>query len=153
MPKTSVFYSHKPWLQGMPKTGYFIATNHGYIYYIVESEIQWHIFHIFTSEDIDHVTFSIYTIFYLGLYNKQNITPCNLHVGLKILLLSSRVKNNILLVFTHWLSSFVKYCFHHSKIKSHIFAPPCNILYICLCIYSQVPIVLFALFRHMSCYI
>jgi hypothetical protein len=46
------------------------------IYYIVESEIlkntQWHIFHIFTSEDIDHVTFSIYTIFCLGLY--KNIT-------------------------------------------------------------------------------
>jgi hypothetical protein len=45
-------------------------------YYIVESEIlkntQWDIFHIFTSEDIDHMTFSIYTIFCLGLYNKQN---------------------------------------------------------------------------------
>ena len=34
---------------------------------------QWHIFHIFTSEDINHVTFSIYTIFCLGLYDKQNI--------------------------------------------------------------------------------
>jgi hypothetical protein len=62
------------------------------ICYIVESEIlkntQWDIFHfftsffttfftifhIFTSEDIDHVTFSIYTFFCLGLYNKQNIT-------------------------------------------------------------------------------
>jgi hypothetical protein len=47
-------------------------------YYIVESEIlrntQWHIFHISTTEDIDHVTFSIYTIFCLGLYNKQYIT-------------------------------------------------------------------------------
>jgi hypothetical protein len=32
---------------------------------------QWHIFHIFTSEDIDHMTFSIYTIFCLGLYNKH----------------------------------------------------------------------------------
>jgi hypothetical protein len=66
------------------------------IYYIVESEIlrntQWHIFHIFTSEDIDHVTFSIYTIFCLGLYNKQNITR-----WLEDRLLSSRVKNNILL--------------------------------------------------------
>jgi Na+/H+ antiporter NhaB len=39
-------------------------------YYIVERDI----FHIFTSEDIDHVTFSIYTIFSLGLCNKQNIT-------------------------------------------------------------------------------
>jgi hypothetical protein len=51
---------------------------HNVFYYIVESEIlrntQWRIFHIFTSEDIDHVTFSIYTIFRLGLYNKQNIT-------------------------------------------------------------------------------
>jgi hypothetical protein len=49
-----------------------------YNYYIVESEIlkntQWDIFHIFTNEDIDHVTFSIYTIFCFGLYNKQNIT-------------------------------------------------------------------------------
>ena len=53
-------------------------------YYIVESEIlkntQLDIFHIFTSEDIDHVTFSNlllcvkFTIFCLGLYNKQNIT-------------------------------------------------------------------------------
>jgi hypothetical protein len=53
---------------------------HIQVYYIVESEIlknkQWDVFHIFTSEDIDHVTFSIYTIFCLGLqvYNKQNIT-------------------------------------------------------------------------------
>jgi hypothetical protein len=59
-----------------------------FYYILVESEIlkntQWDIFHIFTSEDIDHVTFSRYwsrgfwewnfTIFYLGLYNKQNIT-------------------------------------------------------------------------------
>jgi hypothetical protein len=48
-----------------------------HFYYIVESEIlkntQWDIFHIFTSENIDHVTFSIYTNFCLGLYNKQNI--------------------------------------------------------------------------------
>jgi hypothetical protein len=61
------------------------------IYYIVESEIlrnsQWYIFHIFTSEDIDHVTFSIYTILY-----KQNITR-----WLEDMTLFSRVKNNILL--------------------------------------------------------
>jgi hypothetical protein len=48
--------------------------------YYTESEIgllrntQWHIFHIFTSEYIDHVTFSIYTIFCLRLYNRQNIS-------------------------------------------------------------------------------
>jgi hypothetical protein len=40
---------------------------HNQVYYIVESEIlknkQRDVFHIFTSEDIDHVTFSIYTIF------------------------------------------------------------------------------------------
>jgi hypothetical protein len=55
-----------------------ISTCNTNIYYIVESEIlkntQWDIFHIFTSEDIDHVTFSIYAIFCFGLYNKQNIT-------------------------------------------------------------------------------
>jgi hypothetical protein len=60
------------------------AVNSKLFYYIVESEIlrntQWHIFHIFTSEDIDHVTFSIYTIFWSGLYNKQNI----IHGGLKM---------------------------------------------------------------------
>jgi hypothetical protein len=41
---------------------------------------------------------------------------------------------NILVIFTvyrsHSLRSFVKYCFLHSKIKSHIFAPPCILLYI-----------------------
>jgi hypothetical protein len=84
------------------------------IYYIVESEIlkntQWHIFHIFTSEDIDHVTFGIYSIFCLGLYNKQNIT---------------RWLEDMTFIFscwkqywTHSLCTFVKYCFHHSKIKS-----------------------------------
>jgi hypothetical protein len=66
-------------------------------YYIVESEIlkntQWHIFHIFTSEDIDHVTFSIYTIF-----TWDYIINRTLHdVGLNIWLLSSRVKNTIIL--------------------------------------------------------
>jgi hypothetical protein len=33
---------------------------------------QWDIFHIFTSEGTDQVTFSIYNFFCLGLYNKQN---------------------------------------------------------------------------------
>jgi hypothetical protein len=65
-------------------------------YYIVESEIlrntQWHIYHIFTSEDIDHVTFSIYTFFAWDY-----IINRTLHGGLQIRLLSSRVKNNILL--------------------------------------------------------
>jgi hypothetical protein len=67
--------------------------------YVVESEIlkntQWNIFHIFTSEDIDHVTF-----FNLLLSVKFH----NLLLGLKQ-------------YFTHLLRSFVKYCFHHSKIK------------------------------------
>jgi hypothetical protein len=94
--------------------------NNNDIYYIKKSEIlrktQWHIFYIFTSEDIDHVTFSIYTIFRLGLY----IINRTLHGGLKIWLLSSRVKNNILL--THSFSPL--------EDKSHIFAPPCNILYL-----------------------
>ena len=61
------------------------------IYYVVESEIlkntQWDIFHIFTSEDMELVTFSIYAIFYLGLYtmfspleDKSHIfaSPCNI---------------------------------------------------------------------------
>jgi hypothetical protein len=97
-------------------------------YYIVESEIlrntQWHIFHIFTSEDIEHVIFSIYTIFRLGLYNKQNITRW---LEDMTFIFSCYKKQ----YFTHSLRSFgVKYCFHHSKIKSHIFSPPWNILYI-----------------------
>jgi hypothetical protein len=51
-----------------------------YFPYSEDMEISSDISHIFTSEniftceDIDHVTFSIYTIFCLGLYNKQNIT-------------------------------------------------------------------------------
>jgi hypothetical protein len=45
-----------------------------------------------------------FTFFCLGLYNKQNI-----HGGLKIWLLSSCVKNNILL--TRWLRSFVSIVF------------------------------------------
>jgi hypothetical protein len=63
-------------------------------YYIVEGEIlkntQWDIFHIFTSEDIDHVTFSN-------------------------LLLSVKFHN--FLLGTISLAALVKYCFHHLKIK------------------------------------
>ena len=48
------------------------------------------------------------------------------HVGLKVQILFSCVKNNILLAAT-----FVKYCSYHSKIKFiSIFAPPCDIFYI-----------------------
>jgi hypothetical protein len=82
------------------------------IYYIVEilkntqSQCQWDIFHIFTSEDIDDVTFSnllldllsvkFHEISCLGLYNKQNITRWLEDIGL----LSSRVKNNIFVLKT-----------------------------------------------------
>jgi hypothetical protein len=85
-------------------------------YYIVESEIlrntQWHIFHIFTSEDIDHVTFSIYTIFCWDY-----IINRTLHGGLKIWLLSSRA--SVLKTIFYSLAALVriKYCFDHSKIK------------------------------------
>ena len=68
------------------------------------------------------MTFSIYTIFCFRLYNKQNITRWLEDITF---ILSCWKQ-----YFTHSLCSFVKYCFHHSKIKSHIFAPPCNILYI-----------------------
>jgi hypothetical protein len=74
-------------------------------YYIVESEklknTQWDIFHIFTSEDIDHVTIWQFAFereisqFFAWDY----IINIKLHAGLKIWLLSSRVKNNIL--FSH----------------------------------------------------
>ena len=55
------------------------------------------------------MTFSIYTIFCLGLYNKQNITRWLEDMTF----IFSCYKQ----YFTHSLSSFVKYYFHHSKIK------------------------------------
>jgi hypothetical protein len=67
---------------------------------------QWDIFRIFTSEDIDHVTICFWAWEY--------IINRTLHGGLKIWLLSFRVKN----------------VFSPLEDKSHIFAPPCNILYI-----------------------
>jgi hypothetical protein len=72
--------------------------------YIVESEIlkntQWDIFHIFTSEDIDHVTFSNLLLIKREIsqfFAWDYIINRTLHGDLKIWLLSSRVKNNILL--------------------------------------------------------
>jgi hypothetical protein len=85
------------------------------LYFIVESGIlkntQWNILHIFTSEDIDHVTFSnlLLSVKFHNLFAWDYIINRTLHGGLKIWLWSSSVKNNILLL--------VKYCFHHSKIK------------------------------------
>jgi hypothetical protein len=83
--------------------------------------------YLFSYQDIDHVTFSQicswawnFLIFCFGLY----IINRTLHGGLKIWLLSSRVKNNILLA-----ALFRKILFSPLEDKSHIFAPPCNILY------------------------
>ena len=64
---------------------------------------QWRIFHILTSEDIDGV---IYRFF-------------QLHSGLKIM-------NSVILI--HVVKT-IFYSFAYED-KIHIFAPPCNILYI-----------------------
>ena len=66
-----------------------------------------------------------FTIFCLGLYNKQNITRWL--EDIKIWLLSSRVKNNILLA-----ALVRKILFSPLEDKSHIFAPPCNDIYACI---------------------
>ena len=57
------------------------------------------------------------------LYNKKNITRRLEDMNL----IFSWQKQ----YFTHSLCSFVKYCFATQN-KIHIFAPPCNILYICV---------------------
>jgi hypothetical protein len=72
------------------------------------SKIHSDIFSISSLVKIDHVTFSIYTIFCLGLYNKQNITRWLARYDFYLLVLKT--------IF-YSLRSFVKYCFHHSKIK------------------------------------
>ena len=65
------------------------------------------IFHILTSEDINDVIYCF--LHWNYIINRK------LHSGLKIWILSSPGEQNI---FTHSLRSFVKYCFHHLKIKS-----------------------------------
>ena len=86
----------------------------------IESEIlkntHWDILHIFTSEDIDRVTFSCFSAWHCTIFAWDYIQNGTLHGGLKIRLF------NIIFscwkqYFTHSLRSFVKYCFHHSKIK------------------------------------
>jgi hypothetical protein len=72
-----------------------------------ELEIRSDIFSIYSLVKISITWLLVFIQFFAWDY----IINRTLHVGLKI-----------------WLLLF--YCFHHSKIKSHIFAPPCNILYI-----------------------
>jgi hypothetical protein len=75
-----------------------------YLLYSIESEIlkntQRDIFHICTSEeDIDHMTFSnlLLSVSEISQFFAWDyIINRTLHGGLKISLLSSRVKNNIL---------------------------------------------------------
>ena len=80
---------------------------------------QWHIFHIFTSEDIDHMTFSIYTIFCLGLYNKHYTVAWRYDFYLLVLKT----------IFYSLAALVHKILFSPLEYKSHIFMVPCNILY------------------------
>ena len=88
------------------------------LYYIDASVLlqnnQCRIFYILTSEDIDDVIYSFLHWIY--------IIKRKLHGGLKIWILSSRGENNILLIR--------KLLFSPHQI--HIFAPLCNILYVCI---------------------
>ena len=79
-------------------------------FYYVDASVwlennQWHIFHILTSEDIDDV---IPPLFALNLYNNTK----------KI---------------TRSLFSITRTLFSSLEGKIHIFAPPCNTLYIHSC--------------------
>jgi hypothetical protein len=71
--------------------------------------------------------------FYFSLPQFVNIIKRTLHVGLKIWILFSRVKNNILLA-----RCARKILFSPLENKIHIFAPLCNILYIrVICCYAE----------------
>jgi len=107
-----------------------------YIYYIDKSVLVENRplvkFSISSLVRISMTSFPTFTMLIVQkcscLYNKKKISFYVVH-GLKIWILFSRGKNQ--LYFPHSLCSFVKYCFYQSKNKIHIFAPPCDILYIC----------------------
>ena len=69
-------------------------------------------------------SFPAFTLLFVQKYNKRK-----LHSSLKVGILFSRRKKQY---FTHSLRSFIKYCFLSLENKVHIFAPPCNILYLLL---------------------
>jgi hypothetical protein len=84
------------------------------VYYIVGVR-YWKIHNkIFSISSLVKISITWLLVF-IQFFAWDYIINRTLHSGLKIWLFSSRVKNNILLM--HSLRSFVKYCFHHSKIK------------------------------------
>ena len=88
-----------------------------------------HIFYILTSEDIVGIISRFCTVV-CAISHKtlvSNIIKRKLHSGLKIWILFSRGKNNILLTREALIR---KMLFLPLENKIHIFAPPCNILYI-----------------------
>ena len=95
---------------------------------------EWRIFHILTSEDIDDVISRSFTVVCANSRWKiasdrfVYIIKRKLHGGLKIWILFSRVKNNILLTRA--------ILFWPLENKIHIFVPPCNILYIYTIMYT-----------------
>ena len=90
---------------------------------------KWRIFHILTSEDIVGIISRFCTVV-CAISHKtlvSNIIKRKLHGGLKIWILFSHGKNNILLT----REAFVcKILFLPLENKIHIFTPPCNILYL-----------------------
>ena len=92
---------------------------------LVHLGLEWCIFHILTSEDIDNIISPFFTVVCANSQWKMAkdrfvyIVKRKFHGGLKILIIFSRVKNNILL----FLVLENKLC---------IFALPCNILVQCI---------------------
>ena len=90
---------------------------------------EWRIFHILTSEDIVGIISRFCTVV-CAISRKtlvSNIIKRKLHGGLKIWILFSRGKNNILLTREALVR---KILFLPLENKIHIFASPCNILYV-----------------------
>ena len=78
----------------------------------LHSGLEWRIFHILTSDDIDAVISGFYTVVFVKVL--LSLLKRNLHDGLKIWMLFSRGKKQY---FTHLLRSLLKNSFYHSKIK------------------------------------
>ena len=82
---------------------------------------EWHIFHIFTSEDIDDVTSNVFPLKSVVFARViVYIIKRTSHVGLKIWSLSLVLKT------FHSSASLTREVFSPLEDKPHIFAPPCD---------------------------
>jgi len=92
-------------------------------------ELEWRIFHILTSEDINDIIFHFNNVVCAKKLKNTlaYIIKRKLHVGLKIWFLFSHEKKTIFYLFAVLVHQIL---FLPLKNKIHIFAPPCNILYV-----------------------